>query len=164
MNKQKLWFITWKLDKNNIARFFSKKYLCYSGAKCRAIEPTPPARLWPSSRLDHGQPTHFGTFVKSMYLHMSHISSFSNNYASNLKLKDYNVILSSLDHINKNCRHKVLKGNSPRIAMYFIIGTRTHTYFFHWLFDRVIVCSLCCIFMFLGVAVSLWFHWCPSLE
>ena len=57
----------------------------------------------PSSRLDHGQPTHFGTFVKSM-LHMSHISSFSNNYASNLKLKDYNVILLSPDHINKNCR------------------------------------------------------------
>ena len=50
----------------------------------------------PSSCLDHGQPTHFGTFVKSMYLHMSHISSFSNNYASNLKLKD--ITLYSQSH------------------------------------------------------------------
>ena len=41
----------------------------------------------PPSRLDQGQPTHCGSFVKSMYLHMSHISSFSNNYASKLKLK-----------------------------------------------------------------------------
>ena len=71
------------------------------------------ARSVSSHIIDHGQPTHCDSFVKSMYLHMSHISSFSNNYASNLKLKDLRY---TLNPINKNCRHKVLKENSPRMC------------------------------------------------
>ena len=75
---------------------------------------------------DH-QPAHCGTFVKSMYLHMSHtlcISSFSNNYASNLKLKDITLYSESRSH--KQELSKVLKWNFPRIAMYFIISTYVH--------------------------------------
>ena len=69
-------------------------YLLVWSAMCVNI--TAQCTLCKQSRLNHSQSTHCGSFVKFMYmyLHISHIASFSNNYmyACNLKLKD-NVIL-----------------------------------------------------------------------
>ena len=63
---------------------------------------------------------------------MSHISSYSNNYASNLKLKDVTLYF------------RVFKGNSPCIAMYFIIGTYMYTYVRMYTGTvRVVSCRLC---------------------
>ena len=83
--------------------------------------------LGKQSHLDHGQPTHCGNFVKSMYLHMSHISSFSNNYASKLKLKDialysrsWRVVLMCTSSLGKLSGSHVWFLPFPRIVFHFL--------------------------------------------
>ena len=140
MNKQKLWFITWKLDKNNIARFFLRNIYFYSAAKRRAIEPTPPARLCHHHvSITASRPISAPLLNPCIYTW----AIFHNFQIIMLATWNWKIItlLSSPDHINKNCRHKVLKGNSPRIIAMHGVYIYTHVRTLGTV--RAVSCRLC---------------------
>ena len=98
------------------------------------------------SRLDHGQPTQCVSFVKSMYLHMSHISSFLNNYASKLKLKD--ITLYSRSH-EQELLTKTFEREFPRMCNVHVhvhvhVHYNWHMHVFTYVRDRrAVSCRLC---------------------